>query len=520
MHARNELARRSAVSGLEQVRSGARSLQSIDRVTALTLGALAGLALLRIAGLLVSQMELDVEEAQYWTWSTAPAFGYFSKPPLIAWIMGAAERVCGSGEACLRAPAPLLWFATSAVLFALARRLYGATTAVWTAALFALAPGIAFSARLITTDVPLLLCWAVALYALVRLRETQAWRWALLLGAALGVGLLAKYAMIYLVVCTLLYAASDPAARRSLLSWRGLAACAVAALIVAPNIAWNVRNQFQTFAHVQENVAGRGLGTGLRDFLAFTGGQVGIIGPILFVVLAARLMGYGRTDRPAADRLLLVFSAAILIPLALYAIATPAKANWSAVAYVAGIPLATASLVHARRDGWLKLSLAFGLLAQVALLAGDALASRVRLPFYPGREPYARVLGWAELARAVEARARQAGVSAVVTLTRSDAALFSYYLRKSGLPVMSWPAGPQPDNYFEWTRPLRPELGPLMVVNSWPIRDLLQQAFADVADLGLITVVTGRTTSRSMLAYRVSAAREPVRPWSEYLRRR
>jgi 4-amino-4-deoxy-L-arabinose transferase-like glycosyltransferase len=519
MHARNELARRSVVSGVEHVRFGARSLQSIDRVTALTLAALAGLTLLRIAGLLLSQMELDVEEAQYWTWSTAPAFGYFSKPPLIAWIMGAAERVCGSGEACLRAPAPLLWFATAAVLFALTRRLYGATTAVWAALLFALAPGIAFSARLITTDVPLLLCWAVALYALVRLRETQAWSWALLLGAALGVGLLAKYAMIYFVVCALLYAAVDPVARRALLSWRGLAACAVAALIVAPNLAWNALNQFQTFAHVQDNVAGRGFGTGLRDLLAFVGGQVGIIGPILFVVLVARLLGYGRTDRPAADRLLLVFSAAILVPLVLYAIATPAKANWTAVAYVAGIPLATASLVHARRDGWLKIALALGLLTQVALLVGDALASRIRLPFYPGREPYARVLGWADLARGAEARARQAGASGVVTMTRSDAALFSYYLRKSGLPVMIWPGGPQPDNYFEWTRPLRPELGPLVVVSPWPMRDLLQQAFAEVADLGLITAATGRTTSRAMLAYRVAAPRQPVRPWIEYLRR-
>jgi hypothetical protein len=55
-----------------------------------------------------SDVDLFFDESQYWSWSRELAFGYFSKPPLLAWLIAAAERVCGDSEACIRAPAPLL----------------------------------------------------------------------------------------------------------------------------------------------------------------------------------------------------------------------------------------------------------------------------------------------------------------------------------------------------------------------------------------------------------------------------
>ena len=71
---------------------------------------LVALTLVRLIALRLSNVDLFFDESQYWSWSRHLAFGYFSKPPLLAWLIAAAELVCGSAEACVRAPAPLLYF--------------------------------------------------------------------------------------------------------------------------------------------------------------------------------------------------------------------------------------------------------------------------------------------------------------------------------------------------------------------------------------------------------------------------
>src|SRR5688572_16058438 len=161
----------------------------------------AGLGLLLLARLValgLNGTDLFFDEAQYWSWSLEPAWGYYSKPPLIAWVIGAATAVCGSGEFCIRLPSPLLHTATALMVFLIGRRLYDTQTGLWSALAFATLPGVSLSAGIISTDVPLLLCWAVALWAFIELIERpEAWWPSLVLGVAFGLGLNAKYAMVF-----------------------------------------------------------------------------------------------------------------------------------------------------------------------------------------------------------------------------------------------------------------------------------------------------------------------------------
>src|SRR4029077_16158095 len=113
----------------------------------------------------------------------------FSKPPLLAWLIAAAEHVCGDQEACIRAPAPLMNLATSLLAYAVGNALYDARTGFWAAMLTALGTGAVFSARIMSTDVPLVMFWALALLAYVRLLQKSDWRWAVALGIAVGAGL-------------------------------------------------------------------------------------------------------------------------------------------------------------------------------------------------------------------------------------------------------------------------------------------------------------------------------------------
>src|SRR3954452_15962527 len=207
---------------------------------ALAVAILATLTVLRLIGLKLSTVDLFFDEAQYWAWSREPAFGYFSKPPLLAWTIALAERVCGGSEACIRAPAPLFYFGTSLLVYATARTLYDSRTAFYAALTIALATGTAFSARIISTDVPLLFFWALALLAYVKLLKGGDLRWGAVLGVALGFGLLAKYAMIYFLLGVAIATFIDRDARTLMRSPSLWLALPIALIIIAPNILWNI----------------------------------------------------------------------------------------------------------------------------------------------------------------------------------------------------------------------------------------------------------------------------------------
>ena len=88
---------------------------------------------LRVAVVIATPLNLGPDEAQYWSWSLTPAFGYFSKPPLIAWIIGASTTLCGDGEACIRISSPLFHAGSAIILFFAARALYDARVGAWAA---------------------------------------------------------------------------------------------------------------------------------------------------------------------------------------------------------------------------------------------------------------------------------------------------------------------------------------------------------------------------------------------------
>ena len=176
------------------------------RILTVVLGGLLGWRLLL---LFLSPTELYFDEAQYWVWSQNPAMGYFSKPPVLAWIIGATTTACGSSsEFCVRMGSPLLHTGTAVFVSLIGKHLYDSRTGFWAAIIFATLPAISLSSHLISTDVPLLFFWAGALYCWVKLLETRSWISAIFLGLALGLGLMSKYAMIYFVLCAGLYLGS------------------------------------------------------------------------------------------------------------------------------------------------------------------------------------------------------------------------------------------------------------------------------------------------------------------------
>ena len=316
------------------------------------------LTAVRIAVLFASPLELYPDEAQYWLWSRHLAFGYFSKPPLIAWLIRATTMMGGQSEAWVRLSAPVLHGCAAVCIALTGRRLYGGWVGFVAAAIYSLCPGVQLSCAVIATDAPLMLglslsLWAYAAWWTAR-DGRQARRAAVALGLALGLAFLAKYAALYTLGGIVIHAAFSRAARGR---WRivdamlaGLAFLAMA----APNIAWNAAHHFQTIAHTAADAnlnedARPDHWFDPRGGLGYVAGQFGVFGPIPFAVFAGgALILWRKKALLAEDILLLTLALPALLVVLVEAIVSRANANWAGAAYPPAAILVAAMLVRWR----------------------------------------------------------------------------------------------------------------------------------------------------------------------------
>ncbi len=465
---------------------------------------------MRLIGLWTARTDLYVDEAQYWAWSQNLAWGYFSKPPFLAWMIAAAEPLCGSTEACVRAPSTLSWAITALAVSATAATLGGRRAAWWAGLGVLLAPGAAFSARIASTDAPLLMLWALAVLAFVRLRAGSGQGWLALLAVSFGLGLLSKYAMAYLLPCLAIAALVDADSRRTLRRPDVWLALAAGLLIFSPNLAWNALNGAVTFQHTADNARGEGLALDVGSGLEFIAAQFLLAGPVALAVVAVAAVR-ASTLRPD-ERLMLALSVPVLAALTALASLGRAHANWAATALIAVWMLSGLLFARQRLPLWPVAGLFFGVGLQALLLVGDARPDRVGLS---GSEPYRQVRGWSDLSRVVASRAGEQGVSTVIAETRADAAQLTYYLRNSPLQVRVWPTpeGQGPANYYEMTRAMdaADARRPALLATACPDMDRLSHA-RRLAPVTVRTGPTGRRTHHMFVVTGGAASRPPPCP--------
>ena len=147
-----------------------QSSQLQDRSTLLAFGLITGLLAIRMVLLAASPLELYADEAQYWRWGQSLEWGYYSKPPMIAWVIYASTAILGDSEWAIRFFAPIFHAVAATILFLLARRMFNPTAALFTVITYLLMPGIILSSGVISTDGVLFPFWCLALYLFWRLR--------------------------------------------------------------------------------------------------------------------------------------------------------------------------------------------------------------------------------------------------------------------------------------------------------------------------------------------------------------
>lgn len=140
--------------------------------------------------LLAALFPLSGDEAYYWECGQRLDWSYFDQPPLVIWMARGFTELLGHTPLAVRAPALLFTALTGLLLW---RWLGRAGMALFLG--LRLLPLLFFGSFYLSTDAGLSFFYLLAAYAFVRIREASLWRWWLLLGAAAGLGFLAKFPM-------------------------------------------------------------------------------------------------------------------------------------------------------------------------------------------------------------------------------------------------------------------------------------------------------------------------------------
>ncbi len=378
--------------------------------------------LVRVWFVASGQLDLVQDEAHYWDWTRHLQLSYYSKGPLIAYLIALGTKIFGATELGVRSMAIAGSAAIQGVVYWGLARLWGRPlTGLWalvianTMLLF-MAAGV-----LMTTDNPLLLSWVVGLFALyaASVREENSRRYFWILALAIAFGTWAKYMMVVFPLIAVLYSAGVQ--RQAMLPqryWRRLVLACLGGVVVGllPIVLWNAGHDWVGFRHVlhRGGVGGAGLLEWFdwEEFPEYLGSQVGVLTPWWFVFLLFGAWGaVKRLQRPGADGmglqrrqgwLLTVGFWPVWLFFLIWSLHTHIEANWSAVSYGAGILLAalawerywnTASGRHKKlRYLWPCLGVLLFILVHMQNL----------LPLPAEYNPAARLKGWSDLGAQVQ----------------------------------------------------------------------------------------------------------------------
>jgi undecaprenyl-diphosphatase len=365
-------------------------------------------------------LELSPDEAHYWEWSRRLDWSYYSKGPLVAYLIALSTAVGGSTEIFVRLPAVLLSAGTTVCVFGLLKALFDdARLALATAICLQVIPLFAAGALLMTIDPPLVFFWSLMLWLVYRAvsgAHPICWYAG---GIALAGGLLSKYAMGYLVLSLWLFLATSPRHRGWLRRKEPYLMLALGLMGFSPVIWWNLRHDAVSLKHVMGQVeVQQAAPLSLATFGEFLGSQAVVLSPLLFVgMLIAMGMSLRQGLQQRDDRWLWLFWgwAPTFTLMLLLSLRQKVQANWAAPAYITALMATTAYVASqwgAVRRGLLRAlhTMAAGMAILLALGMTVALhdpAMFIRLGFPASADPLARLKGWRALAGAVETLAAQ-----------------------------------------------------------------------------------------------------------------
>lgn len=203
-------------------------------------------------------LDLSPDEAHYVDWSHRLDWSYYSKGPLVAYLIRLGTCVFGSWSLemtgtlmpAVRLPAVICGSLLLLALYILTVQVFRSDRlALGVTALGLTLPLIAAGSTLMTIDSPYTCLWAWALVAGHRaIFRESAWAWPVT-GLFIGLGILAKYTMVFWLPCVGLFLLTDPERRRLLFRPGFWVMTGTAFFCCLPILIWNVQHDWVTLHH-------------------------------------------------------------------------------------------------------------------------------------------------------------------------------------------------------------------------------------------------------------------------------
>jgi len=294
---------------------------------------------------------LAPDEAHYWEWSRKLDWGYYSKGPLVAWLIrgscelfgGLSVAYTGGFAAAVRLPAAVCHAATLAGWYVLAAGVFRSSRlGLAVVALAATLPVARFGAVVMTIDPPFLACWCWAIVCVWKAVERDRTAWWAAAAVFTVFGVLAKYTMALFPAAVVGFLLAHRRCEfRKPGVWVLLTGAGAGCLSV---VVWNAAHDWVSLRHVFAQIGASG--TPSRGFrwlgpVGFIAGQIGMMFGLWLVAFLAAAWQF----RPAhtADlgvRLLWWCAVPVWGLFAAMSFVKPGQANWPAPAYIAGFVLA------------------------------------------------------------------------------------------------------------------------------------------------------------------------------------
>ncbi len=416
------------------------------------------LLLLKLVAINITSFDLFGDEAQYWLWSKDLNFGYFSKPPFLAWMISFYTGVFGDSFFALKTMPIIVYFLIAWSVYVLCNNMgLDKSNSISCSLIFLILPAVSVSTFIISTDIFLLLFWCLSLNELVKIKIKPNIKSFVLLGVFLGLAFLSKYAAIYFIICLLLYVLLDKKFREVFIkNYFGFLLSAFCIItILLPNIFWNINNGWITVVHTSDNANLNNLDINLLRGLLFLFTQILMLGPIIFF---AYIVDYKKWSISEYQKLLLIFSLPIFIIVTFEAIVVRANANWAAPALISFFIFL---YIGVNNNFLRKLNLGFNFFFCIIffVLIGTNFSSGF----------FNRISGLSEFAEKIYFERSQKNLVNFVVSDRLLFASMSYQLRNRGLYFhMPHESGSKITNHFKITSPLKKNMSENFVFIGTP----------------------------------------------------
>ncbi len=405
-------------------------------------------------------IDLYADEAYYWGWAQHFDFGYYSKPPMVAWLIMIGTSLFGDTFVGIKVMSLVVYIFTTINIYFLAKELFGdERIALFSGIAFITLPAVWLSSLIISTDVPFLFFWSLGMLFFVKALKSDSWSHWLVVAVAGGGGLLSKYTMIIFVVSAFAYLIFSPTYRHHLKNPKLYVTMVLAALIYLPNLYWNYTHEFVSFKHTEDNAHLEGDLFHPLMMLEFLGGQFGVFGPILFGWLLTILPRVGTLRRD--DRLFMLwwFIVPFFALILTISLLSRAHANWSAPMYVASTLLVVAWLLMRDRRRWLYAAIGLNILLGVGLYHYHALAEIAGVELTRKSDPYKRVLGWRELGGEVSKLMKEHPGAKLLSDDRKTMAELIYYIDPHPFDAVKWNPRHTLLDHYELTTDMQKHIG-------------------------------------------------------------